>query len=106
MTEEANVDARDLADNLSTAAHGKALRGVRIGMLMLAILVVGGWLGWICDRARVQREAVAAIERAGGQVWFDWQASPSRKAGWPRRLLGPGFFEEVVQVRIDKADDS
>jgi hypothetical protein len=43
-------------------------------MLMLLVLMVGGSLGWICYRARVQRKAVAAIEAAGGDLIFDWQA--------------------------------
>jgi hypothetical protein len=41
--------------------------------LIVLVLVTGGWLGWIVHRARVQREAVVAIERAGGMVWYDWQ---------------------------------
>jgi hypothetical protein len=71
--------------------------------LMLLIVVVAGWLGWICHRARVQREAVAAIERAGGQVWFNWQLKngvvTGGEPGWLRRRLGPGFFEEVKDVQ-------
>jgi internalin A len=34
--------------------------------LILLVLVVGVWLGWIIRSARIQREAVAAIQRAGG----------------------------------------
>jgi hypothetical protein len=46
--------------------------------MMLVIVVVAGWLGWICNRARVQREAVAAIEAAGGMVSFDWEGDSLR----------------------------
>jgi hypothetical protein len=73
---------------------------------MLVVLVVGGSLGWICYRARVQREAVAAIERAGGEVKFDWQARPPGRPGWLRRQVGPGFFEEVIEVAVLEPDDS
>jgi hypothetical protein len=82
---------------------------------MLLIVVVAGWLGWICHRARVQREAVAAIERAGGRLSFDWEGDSLRlslragmpEPGWLRRQLGPGFFEEVAYVSIrENADDA
>ena len=35
------------------------------GMIVL-VLVIGGWLGWIVRSARIQREAVAAIEKSAG----------------------------------------
>jgi hypothetical protein len=40
--------------------------------LMIAIAILCGWLGWSIHQARVQREAVAAIEMAGGKVMYDW----------------------------------
>ena len=48
-------------------------RRVRISLrgLMVVVLVIGGGLGWVMQRARVQREAVAAIRRAGGSVLYD-----------------------------------
>jgi hypothetical protein len=82
--------------------------------LMLLIVVVAAWLGWICHRARVQREAVAAIEGAGGTVFYDWQLEPatlrlkagSPYPGWFRGHLGPGFFEEVIAVTVFEAEGS
>jgi internalin A len=41
--------------------------------LMALVLLAGGGLGWVVHRAHVQRDAVAAIERAGGGVMYDWQ---------------------------------
>jgi hypothetical protein len=38
---------------------------------MVLVLILGGWLGWVVHRARVQREVVAAIIQAGGQVFYD-----------------------------------
>jgi hypothetical protein len=38
--------------------------------LIVLVLLVGGWLGWIVRNARIQREAVAAIERAGRHVAY------------------------------------
>ena len=41
--------------------------------LIVAVLLIGGWLGWIVRSARIQREAVAAITQAGCQVQYDWE---------------------------------
>jgi internalin A len=85
------------------------------GMIVL-VLVIGVWLGWIVHSARVQRQAVAAIERAGGKVAYDWEyvhrsrwsgkliyPSPNPKPIWPKWLiqaLGPDYFGDVVSVRF------
>ena len=39
--------------------------------LIVAVLLIGVWLGWIVRNARIQREAVAAVESAGGIVFYD-----------------------------------
>jgi hypothetical protein len=73
---------------------------------MIAVLVLGGGLGRVIHRAQVQREAVAAIERAGGRVRYDWQWENGRPASggktrWPRWLvdhMGPDYFGSVVFV--------
>ena len=36
--------------------------------LIVLVLVVGAWGGWIVRGARVEREAVTVIEKAGGKV--------------------------------------
>jgi len=41
--------------------------------LIVIVLVIGGWLGWIVRGARIQREAVAAIQQVGGSVSYEWQ---------------------------------
>jgi hypothetical protein len=61
---------------------------------MLLILVsacgLGGWIAHVADQARVQRQAVAAIERSGGFVSYDRQrrgaAPPRGESRWPRWL--------------------
>jgi hypothetical protein len=40
---------------------------------MVLVLVIGALLGWMARRARVQREAVAAIQKAGGMVGYNWE---------------------------------
>jgi hypothetical protein len=73
------------------------------------VLILGGGLGWFIHRARVQREAVAAIRRVGGEVAYSWEWSDGRpvfprpKPPWPdwvRRILGPDFLDTATFVRL------
>ena len=41
--------------------------------LMVVVLITGGGFGWLMYRARIQRDAVAAIRRAGGLTYYDWE---------------------------------
>jgi hypothetical protein len=74
--------------------------------LIVLVLVLGGVLGWIVRSARVQRDAVAAIEKAGGGVWYDWELkdgspSPNPRPWWSRWLadhVGVDYFSSVVGV--------
>lgn len=52
----------------------KLLR-ISVRELLVLVLVIGAGLGWIVRAARIQREAVAAITRAGGSVKYDWKWS-------------------------------
>ncbi|MHC5540789.1 leucine-rich repeat domain-containing protein [Singulisphaera rosea] len=83
--------------------------------LMLLVLVLAGALGWAVHRARVQRDAVAAIRKAKGLVFYNWQypsgkltpnASPPGSK-WLRNLVGPDMLDPVVTVnlRAESADD-
>jgi hypothetical protein len=81
-------------------------RGLRLRVLMAAVLVIGCGLGWLIHRERVQREAVATLEAAGAAVVYNWvycdptapglARSPSR--AWAVDALGPDFFGNIVQV--------
>lgn len=96
----------------------KRLR-LSVGAMMIVVLGVGGVLGWVAHRARVQRDAVAAIttprRNTRGSVAYDWQfvagkfdqnAKP-RGPRWLRDALGPDVFDTVVIVTIegDNVDD-
>lgn len=80
--------------------------------LMLAVLGLGLWLGWQVNRAREQREAVAIIRAAGGEVAYDWEfGSEGRRSGrapkapdWLVKRLGPEYFQDVVKVELVKVD--
>ena len=41
---------------------------VSLRAVMLAVLVVGGWAGWVANRASAQRRAVATIRVAKGSI--------------------------------------
>jgi len=80
--------------------------------LMVLVLFTGGGLGWVIHRARVQRDAVATIRRAGGEVAYSWQWSkgapvfPRPKPPWPdwvRRILGPDLLDTATYVRLQGA---
>jgi len=74
--------------------------------LLLLITALCVWLGIQVNAARRQREAVAAILKAGGEVWFDYHSTPdpavpgstfNRNASppgpaWLRRILGEDYF--------------
>ena len=58
----------------------------------------------------MQRETVAAIERDGGKVWYDWEwadgesssgASPNAPA-WFVRALGVDYFGHVAAVYLPR----
>ena len=65
-------------------------------------------------RAHVQRDAVGAIERAGGKVWFDWQwknrrPNPSGQPSCPKWLvdcIGVDYFGHVTSVYARRVSDA
>jgi internalin A len=85
--------------------------------LMVLVLITGAGLGWVIHRARVQREAVAAIRKAGGQVAYNWEwknghwvlrggkpLTPNAPR-WLVHTLGIDFFGHVALVNISLPDD-
>jgi internalin A len=77
--------------------------------LMALVLLIGGGLGWTIHRAKIQREAVEAIRRTGGDVDFDWEVvvngarSNKRKPdvpSWCLTVVGPDFFQTVVEATL------
>jgi hypothetical protein len=77
--------------------------------LIVLVLLIGGILGRTVHQAQVQREAVAAITRAGGSVYYDWQV---RKDGlilsttkpwapnWLVKLVGIDYFGHVARIDL------
>ncbi len=71
--------------------------------LMVLVLVIGGWLGWVVYRAKVQREAVGAITRAGGTVGYSGDDAP-RWRQWLVHVIGRDYFETAISVDVDLKD--
>ena len=81
---------------------------------MILVLVLGGGLGWIVQRAKVQREAVDALSRGNASIRYDWQgldleakAPPPRDLFGLRPVLGPHYFDTAIMVVApeDNVDD-
>ncbi len=76
--------------------------------LMATVLVLGVGLGWAVERARVQHEAIAAIHRAGGSAFYDFQEANSHARSpspllprWMIAVFGVDCFASVVRVQIE-----
>ncbi len=76
--------------------------------LIVLVLVIGCGLGWIVRSARIQREAVAAIQKVGGTVYYDWEWAhgsqiPNGKPWCPNWLvdrLGIDYIGHVTRVEM------
>ena len=84
---------------------------LRLGVrgLIVVVLLIGGCMGWIVRSGRIQREAVAAVQRAGGSVAYDYQRTVSGGKPGPRWLLdyiGIDYLDNVFSVSLSgKATD-
>ena len=88
----------------------RRLGHLSVRRMMVLVLVLGGSLGWYAYRVRIQRDAVAAIRRAGGAVRYDWEwdstgnvptGAEPRLPAWFLDAYGPDGFETVVAVFAD-----
>jgi hypothetical protein len=78
-------------------------------VFMVAVSVPLGWFGWEMQKARGQRQAVAAIVGLGGVVWYDYEEGEDgypvdrepTTPRWLRKLFGDSFFCDVVKVDCD-----
>lgn len=86
------------------ATNRKPRLRLSLRALMLAILLIALALGWVIQRAEVQRKAVADLERAGFSMIYRWGWSearfdPSNKnprwLQWWIDRLGPDYFRDV-----------
>jgi len=73
--------------------------------LLVFMLVCGAGLGWFAmkmQRAKRQQEAVEAILKVGGKVFYDYQLDETGAKAtppvWLRKSLGDDFFFDVIHV--------
>jgi Leucine-rich repeat (LRR) protein len=79
-----------------------------IRAMMLLVVAVAIVLGWQVNNARKQRAAVAAIQRAGGWVHYDYEFKSGKLTPgqspwapiWLRRMVGDELFHNVGQVSL------
>jgi mRNA interferase HigB len=100
--------------NPSLAQPSKRRHKIRLSVraLLLLVLLIGGGLGWVVNRAQVQREAVAVIEAAGGRVGYDLPSHPQfepvstadRCRLWLADRLGQDVVGTVTDVYLDTSD--
>jgi hypothetical protein len=78
-----------------------------LGVLLMALVA---WSAWLLTTARIQHDAVAAIEKAGGSVSYDWELRdrrlvPTPKPPWLKWLvdhLGVDCFCTVTSVELGR----
>jgi hypothetical protein len=97
---------------------------ISIRGLLLLILAIALWLGWVVNQAREQRQAVAALQTFGGFVHYDWEfvngpvkvpqgnqlwkpswgtLTPGRRPwapDWLRRALRDEYFQTIAHVSL------
>src|SRR3954453_23726474 len=95
-----------MPDQRLPASRRRWLR-ISVRAVLLLVLLIGGLLGWMVRAARIQRDAVAAIDGAGGHVLYDWEwenGYPKNDGPWaPEWLvdrLGIDCFGSVVHVEF------
>ena len=86
---------------------GWRLPRIRLSLraLMCLVLVFGCWVGWYVRTVQVQRDAVAAIKKAGGAVAYDWEWGNYNSDiidpnGKPRRRDGSRIAWEWIMSRM------
>jgi internalin A len=84
---------------------------ISVGAFLALVLVMGVWLGLILRSGRIQRDAVAAITRAGGEVWYEWEYqnglfyTREYHCPWPKWLVdhvGVDYLGNVIRVDFRK----
>jgi hypothetical protein len=101
-----------MSEQASSEAWRRRLR-LSVRGLILLVLAIGAGLGWMVHRAHLQRDAVAAIRRAGGTIGYEWevqhgyfvpgsQRARPRAPGWLVDRVGVDYFGSVLFVDLLK----
>ena len=99
-------DMTDQAEPVSTPWR----RFLRFSLrgLIVVVLVIGVWFGWLVRGARIQHEAVEAIRRGGGWCLYDWQWRGHHgeyfgepwAPRWLTTLIGVDYFGHITEVNL------
>jgi internalin A len=84
----------------SGPARRKAWR-LSIGAMMVLVVAIGCALGWIAHRARLQRAAITAIQKARGAAFYRGEdarnvGSKSRAPKWLQKWIGRDVFDSIT----------
>jgi hypothetical protein len=97
-----------MADQARPVSAWRRYLRLSVRGLLILVLLVGGWFGWLAQTARTQREAVAAVLKAHGAIRYDWQGASfaSREPAqpmttrWLARTIGQDYLHSVVLVAL------
>ena len=100
------------------ASPPRRRRWLRLSLrgLMLLVLLIGVPIGWVANRIHTQRQAIATVRAAGGNVSFDYEGKsfgprpasqgPGRTEPaaprWLRRWLGDELFQHVTMIYFNE----
>jgi hypothetical protein len=81
--------------------------------MIVVVLVIGAWLGWVVRSARIQREVVAVVTKRQGLVLYDRKLGNRRLNGnvmswatnWLADTLGVDYVANVATIRISGGSD-
>jgi internalin A len=80
---------------------------------MIVVLLIGAGLGWVARKARIQRDAVEALQSRGALTWYDWQfkdgfATHGKPPApeWLVRQIGVDYFGKIVSVAFPRQVDA
>ncbi len=79
-----------------------------IRTLIILVLAIGAALGWIVRRAHLQRDAVAAMKKAGAQISYDiYPTAPNfswtNPVSWKTKIgdyIGIDFVDRIAYVQF------
>ena len=80
-------------------------RAVRLSVrgLIVLVLVLGAFLGWLVRSAQIQRDAVTAIKQASGVAFYERELRPAAKPRaikWLVANVGIEYFSAIESVTL------
>jgi hypothetical protein len=81
---------------------------LRLQAVIALVLIIGAGMGWLVRSAHIERDAVAAIQRVGGSVRYDWQWNNGKylktaqpwAPRWLVDFIGVDYFGHVTDVVV------